>query len=106
MWRDVQDSLIYPIYCVDVCINLALVYLVLLCNLYIVFVSGSTVQARLSPSPSVILPPPPTPPRPKHKRPVPPSPLFLPRSLYLPLPLFPTCSLPASPTSKAKSQFH
>jgi hypothetical protein len=49
MWRDVQDSFVYPFYCIDICLNLALVYLVLLCNLYIIFVSGSTVQASCSP---------------------------------------------------------
>ena len=44
MWRDVQDSIIYPFYCFDAFLNLALVYSVLLCNLYIIFVSGSSVQ--------------------------------------------------------------
>jgi hypothetical protein len=48
MWRDVQDSYIYPWYCLDAFLNLALVYSVLLCNLYIVFVSGSSVQDILS----------------------------------------------------------
>ena len=48
MWRDVQDSAIYPAYCLDALLNLALVYSVLLCNLYIVFVTGSTVQDILA----------------------------------------------------------
>ena len=48
MWRDVQDSIIYPFYCIDVFLNLALVYSALLCTLYIVFVSGSTVQDILA----------------------------------------------------------
>jgi hypothetical protein len=44
MWRDVQDSVIYPLYCIDAFLNLALVYSALLSNLYIIFVTGSTVQ--------------------------------------------------------------
>lgn len=48
MWRDVQDSIIYPVYCLDAFFNLALVYSVLLCNLYIIFVTGSSVQDIIS----------------------------------------------------------
>jgi hypothetical protein len=46
MWRDVQDSVIYPIYCLDAFFNLMLVYSVLICNLYIIFVTGSSVQVQ------------------------------------------------------------
>ena len=42
--QDITESGMYVVYCIDVFFNLALVFLVLLCNLYVVFVNGAGAQ--------------------------------------------------------------
>jgi hypothetical protein len=42
--QDVTLSWMYRVYCMDIFLNLALVFLVLLCNLYVVFVTGAGAQ--------------------------------------------------------------
>ena len=42
--QDVTLSWMYRMYCLDIFFNLTLVFLVLLCNLYVVFVTGAGAQ--------------------------------------------------------------
>jgi hypothetical protein len=50
MWavQDISESRLYFVFCTDIFLNLAIVFLVLMCNLYIVFVAGGGAQDCLT----------------------------------------------------------
>jgi hypothetical protein len=46
--QDITELRVYPAYCADIALNLSLLFLVLLCNLYLVFVAGAGAQDMLA----------------------------------------------------------
>ena len=46
--QEITHSRIYPAYCIDVFLNMSILFLALMCNLYLAFVAGTSVQDVLA----------------------------------------------------------